>query len=191
MKEWLTVMTSSPGTTPAASSARWSAVVQFDTATACGAPTNAANSRSNAATSGPCVSHPDRMTRPAASTSASPTRGLAIGINETVLDICRPLCRSGAEGFLFPPVDQTLQAFYERDPGLEPDRILRPLDRREAPRHRIDLPLRPVIQGRRAAHHAGEQVRHLLEAGLCAAGDVEHVVGDRRFGRQHVRARDV
>ena len=53
MNEWLTVMTSSPGPTPTASSARCSAVVQFDTAQACGAPTNAANSRSNAATSGP------------------------------------------------------------------------------------------------------------------------------------------
>ncbi len=40
MKEWLTVMTSSPGPTPTASSARCSAVVQFDTAQACGAPTN-------------------------------------------------------------------------------------------------------------------------------------------------------
>ena len=40
MYEWLTVMTSSPGCTPAASSARCSAVVQLDTAQACGAPTN-------------------------------------------------------------------------------------------------------------------------------------------------------
>ena len=63
MKEWLTVMTSSPGLTPTASSARCSAVVQFETAQACGAPTNAANSRSNAATSGPCVIQPERMTR--------------------------------------------------------------------------------------------------------------------------------
>ena len=39
MNEWLTVMTSSPGPTPSASSARCSAVVQFDTAQACGAPT--------------------------------------------------------------------------------------------------------------------------------------------------------
>ena len=33
----------------------WSAVVALETAQACGAPTNAANSRSKAATSGPCV----------------------------------------------------------------------------------------------------------------------------------------
>ena len=74
------MMTSSPGRTPAASSARCSAVVQFDTAHACGAPTNAANSRSNAATSGPCVTQPLRITRRAASASGSPISGLAIGI---------------------------------------------------------------------------------------------------------------
>jgi hypothetical protein len=34
MKLWLTVMTSSPGTTPATSSARCSAVVQLETAQA-------------------------------------------------------------------------------------------------------------------------------------------------------------
>ena len=39
MKVWLTVTTSSPGPTPTASSARCSAVVQFDTAQAWGAPT--------------------------------------------------------------------------------------------------------------------------------------------------------
>src|SRR5678816_4847117 len=61
MNEWLTVTTSSPGPTPTASSARCSAVVQLDTAQACGAPTAAANSRSNAATSGPCVTHPDKI----------------------------------------------------------------------------------------------------------------------------------
>ena len=59
MNEWLTVTTSSPGPTPTASSARCSAVVQLETAQACGAPTAAANSRSKAATSGPCVTQPD------------------------------------------------------------------------------------------------------------------------------------
>src|SRR5688572_24679306 len=38
MNEWLTVTTSSPGRTPAASSAKCSAVVQLETAHACGAP---------------------------------------------------------------------------------------------------------------------------------------------------------
>src|SRR3954466_11383332 len=63
MNEWLTVITSSPAPTPTASSAKCSAVVQFDTAQACGAATCSANSRSNAATSGPWVTQPERMTR--------------------------------------------------------------------------------------------------------------------------------
>jgi hypothetical protein len=55
MNEWLTVTTSSPGPTPAARSAKCSAVVQFDTAQASVAPTYSANSFSKAATSGPWV----------------------------------------------------------------------------------------------------------------------------------------
>src|SRR3982750_1147252 len=80
MKEWLGTITSSPEPTPLASRARCSAVVQFETAQACGAPTNAANSRSKAATSGPCVTQPERIARPAAWTLASSMSGLATGI---------------------------------------------------------------------------------------------------------------
>src|SRR5207244_3058958 len=79
-KEWLTVMTSSPGPTPTASRARCSAVVQLETAQACGAPTKAANSSSNAATCGPCVTQPDRIASRAAAASSSPRLGRAIGI---------------------------------------------------------------------------------------------------------------
>ena len=39
------------------------AAVQEETATACGAPTQSANSRSNAATSGPVVTQPEASTR--------------------------------------------------------------------------------------------------------------------------------
>src|SRR6185503_2478260 len=85
MNEWLTVMTSSPGPTPTARSARCSAVVQLETAQACGAPTAAANSRSKAATSGPCVTHPDKIARRAASASCSSSQGRATGIGTVVL----------------------------------------------------------------------------------------------------------
>jgi hypothetical protein len=88
MNEWLTVTTSSPGAIPSAVSARWSAVVQLDTAHACGAATAWANSRSNAATSGPCVTQPDRMARRAASASSSPSHGRATGIAR-VVDVMR------------------------------------------------------------------------------------------------------
>src|SRR4051794_20759614 len=81
MKEWLTVTTSSPGPTPTARKARWSAAVQLATAQAWGAPTDSANSRSKAATSGPWVTHPDRIARRAASASASSSQGRAIGIS--------------------------------------------------------------------------------------------------------------
>src|SRR4051812_6648312 len=80
INEWLTVTTSSPGLTPAASKARCNAVVQLVTAQACGEPTNSANSRSNAATSGPCVTQPERITRRAASASRSSIQGFVIGI---------------------------------------------------------------------------------------------------------------
>ena len=52
--------TSSPGPTPATTRARCSAVVQLETATASSAPVNEANSRSNAATSGPWATQPER-----------------------------------------------------------------------------------------------------------------------------------
>src|SRR5258706_16216685 len=90
MYEWLTVITSSPGPISTAIRARWSALVQLDTAHACDAPTDAANSRSKAATSGPCVTQPDRIARDAASASRSSIHGRATGIIVfTVIDSAR------------------------------------------------------------------------------------------------------
>src|SRR5215813_2179209 len=80
MKEWLTVITSSPGCTPAINKARCNAVVQLDTAQAYGAPTYAAKRRSNSATFGPCVIHPDKMTSRTAAASSSPMDGLVMGL---------------------------------------------------------------------------------------------------------------
>ena len=117
MNEWLTVMTSSPGPTPAASSARCSAVVQLETAQACGAPTSAANSRSKAATSGPCVIQPLRIARRAASASASPITGLAIGI-------MRPPPAALAR---LPPSHQAAQALLEADLGSKAEQLARAL----------------------------------------------------------------
>src|ERR1043166_347424 len=80
IKEWLTVITSSPCLTPTAKRARCKAVVQLEAAHAYFAPTKAANSSSNAATSGPWVTQPERIARLAASASCSPIHGLAIGM---------------------------------------------------------------------------------------------------------------
>src|ERR1700755_3668277 len=55
-------MTSSPGPTPDAYSARCSAVVQFVVAIACAAPTRAAKACSNAWTRGPWETQPDAIT---------------------------------------------------------------------------------------------------------------------------------
>src|SRR5581483_3086612 len=79
MYEWLTVTTSSPGPTHAASSARCSAAVPDETTHACGAPKNSPSSRSNAATSGPCSTQPERITSAAASASSAASSGRAIG----------------------------------------------------------------------------------------------------------------
>src|SRR6516164_7452151 len=61
-------MTSSPGPTPAATSARCRAVVQEETATACAAPIDEANAASNSATRGPWATHPEETAAPASRT---------------------------------------------------------------------------------------------------------------------------
>src|SRR6185503_16766289 len=110
---WVTVTTSSSAPTPTPRRARWSAVVQLDTAQACGVPTAAANSSSKAATSGPCVTQPDRIARRAASASASPSSGRAIGISGSApLGNDRLPCPT-------PPGDEVAQPLLEADPGLE------------------------------------------------------------------------
>src|SRR5690348_14237012 len=100
-------MTSSPGPAPAASRARCSAVVQLETAHAYGAPTREANSDSNAATSGPCVTQPARIGLPAASASARPMNGLVMGMIESGMDSVSTL-------FLFraPPAHQAVQTLF-------------------------------------------------------------------------------
>ena len=69
---WLTVMTSSPGPTPHARSARWSASVPLPALTHSPTPAHAANSASNASVSGPSRYRPPASTRAtAASISAA------------------------------------------------------------------------------------------------------------------------
>src|SRR4029079_3246369 len=115
MNECETVMTSSPGPTPAARSARCSAVVQFDTAQANGAPTNAANSRSNAAPSGPCVSHPVVSGPRTASISACPSVGRAIGIGRSCSAVVVVVLGIGCRlSLLAPPRDDDAGAGLDR-----------------------------------------------------------------------------
>ena len=75
------VITSSPGRTPTASSARCSAAVQDVTARACRQPRKPANASSNASARGPVVSQPDRRHSTTAAISSSPSMGTAKGRN--------------------------------------------------------------------------------------------------------------
>src|SRR4051794_16192651 len=90
INEWLAVITSSPGEILSAVNARCKAVVQLDTAHAKGAPTKAANSRSNAATWGPCDTQPDSTASRAASASSFSRTGIAIGITKRPPLVCAP-----------------------------------------------------------------------------------------------------
>src|SRR5918999_3145281 len=76
------VITSSPGPTPSATSARCMAAVPEETASACSAPMYSAKRRSSSAAFGPLVSHPDRIVSATAAISSSPTAG---GWNESMV----------------------------------------------------------------------------------------------------------
>ena len=69
------VITSSPGPTPSATSARCIAAVPEETASACFAPTYSAKRRSSSAARGPVVSQPERSVSATAAISSSPTAG--------------------------------------------------------------------------------------------------------------------
>src|SRR5438034_11787018 len=69
------VITSSPGRTPTASRARWSAAVPDESARTCSASSSSPARRSSSAALGPLVSQPERIASAAAATSSSPTAG--------------------------------------------------------------------------------------------------------------------
>ncbi len=69
------VITSSPGPTPSASSARWSAAVPEVTASTCSASRYAAMRSSSSAARGPVVSQPERSVSTTAAISSSPIAG--------------------------------------------------------------------------------------------------------------------
>src|SRR4051812_20744110 len=137
MKEWVGAITSSPSPTPLASRARCSAVVQLETAHAYATSTCAANSRSKAATSGPCVTQPDSTTLRAASASAFSRTGLAIGITRplpaarpAVQYDCAPLAtnrpaRASPLQAEFPPGSQVLpRPWQSRRAAAAPDLLI-------------------------------------------------------------------
>src|SRR5262245_28769419 len=108
-------MTSSPGPSSSASNARWSAAVPLATAIACLLPTCAANSRSNAATSGPIDSHPPRRTRSTAASSSGPYSRSLRGIRHS--DMLEHLLLLGEEFLRLRVV--------VRAPDVEPEAVRR------------------------------------------------------------------
>src|SRR4051794_7079631 len=95
-------ITSSPGPIPMPSSARCSAEVPELTATQCRPSTSAENSFSNAATSGPCATMPERRTRSTAARSSSPIRGWAAGIMQGPPRVLGGLAGSALDPSLLP-----------------------------------------------------------------------------------------
>src|SRR5579859_3040515 len=189
MKEWLTVITSSPGRTPTASSARWSAVVQLATAQACGAPTMAANSRSKAATSGPCVTHPLRIERRAASASRSSIQGRATGIMRSALEAdTRYLLDLAGR---LPPGNQTTQPLIERHACLKTKHQLGLAHIGQPARSRVHLALRSILQRQIRPHDSEQRVGKVAQAGLHAARDVAYLVTYVCLCRKHVGPCDV
>src|SRR5580692_9052566 len=127
-------MTSSPGRIPATTNARCSALVQFETAQAYRLPTTAANSRSKAATSGPCVTQPEWITLAAASASSAPITGRISGSRvrtSDTNDLTLPL----------PPSDETAKALLKRNVCTETNHPFRFAGIGKTPGHRINLPL--------------------------------------------------
>src|SRR5262249_52777681 len=114
-----------------------------------------ANSRSNAATSGPCVTHPERIVRRAASASRSPIHGLATGIvpfSGTRLLLTHSHGRTNWQGpqgslglLLSPPRDQSLQALSNGDLRFETDLLLRSSDISQTPWYCIHFARRAIL----------------------------------------------
>ena len=178
-------MTSSPGPTPTASRARCSAVVQFDTAQACGRAGEAANSCSKAATSGPCVIQPERMTSAAASASCLADHGP--GDRDHAGG-----CRRAARPARPPPGDELVDALLEVDFASKPSssRRLRSSARRRGTG--FTGALRAVLGTSSAGHMCSSERRaRSSRRGLRPAADVETLSSLASIARQDVRARDV
>src|SRR4051812_41999635 len=116
------VITSSPGPTPSATSARCIAAVPEETASACFAPTYSAKRRSSSAAFSAVVSQPERIVRATASISSSPTAG---GWNDSmVLRLDERSCTGRPEayesGSSSGPFERLLPARPDRLDGADP-----------------------------------------------------------------------
>ena len=81
-----------------------------------------------------------------------------------------------------PPLHELAKAFLERHLRVEADQALGLADVRQPPPDRSGFPRRTIFRREIDTHHAAECGGQFGEAGFGPAGDIEHVVGDRRIG---------
>ena len=155
-KQWLTVTTSSPGPTPAASSARCRAVVQFETAQAWGAPTKRRELGLERGDLRP-LRQPAALHHggDAAAPPPSPSQGRAIGIMPPA-----PPGRRRRHGW------RATSATSSRSPCSSGTELTKPsscsaaVGAGQPSWHRIDRPLWPVFGHEiGSAHRRGEESR--------------------------------
>src|SRR3954463_1223653 len=164
-------ITSSPGPTPAARYARWSAAVQLETATAWRPPTYSANTSSNAAVRGPMVSQPERRVSATAWRSSSSTRRSKNGIsgNVSVAAVIGIRERAGGEG-----ISHLADAVGDGHRSLEAKHLAHLVE--------ADLVVARVVVLANVAHLAGVELALdrlddvELAVVLAGAADVEHLV---------------
>src|SRR5664280_1035336 len=180
--------TSSPGPIPATCSARCSAVVQDDTATAYGDCMRAANVSSNSLTRGPCATQPERRTSVTAATSSSPSHGCMTLMRSTSdrpaqLGVGLPLDQ--------PPVDEAVQPLVQADRGGPAQVVAGSRGRRQTPGNAVHLAGRSELDGQVRTHRPQQRLGQAAQGGLLLAGDVVHAFGHVRGGRQQVGVCDV
>src|SRR6185503_3554570 len=146
-----------------------------------------ANSRSKAATSGPCVTHPERMARRAASASSSSIQGRATGImgrsgqahGRSLRSLRVPVADHLGLEKLFRrlvlrsiPVEQALEAVLEGYPGAESENPPRHGDVR-AESQNVSGPRRIVRHAERTLGHRGNGDRKVVDADFAAAAEIQ------------------
>ncbi len=163
--------TSSPAPTPATTSARCSAVVQFEVATACSASWASANLPSNSADPGP-LGDPaggDDLADGRDLLAAQPRLHDVDPVHDTPVRL-RPAAISSRSG--------CHQATSSRSPcssihlGAEAEVLPRGRDVGEPADDAVDGAVRAVLDLQVRAHHAEQRLGQLEQAGLGAAGDV-------------------
>src|SRR5262245_28505716 len=178
-------ITSSPGFSPSAATARCSAVVQELVATLWGAPVNAENFCSNSLTYGPCTTQPLSSGRCTARSSSGPKTGFVIGM----LMPASPR-RRGHLTVLPPPLHHRAQSFLQRHRRPEAEQPFGLLGTADAVRDE-HLLLRPVLGAELRTGQPKQVLDQLVNRGLDAHADVEELVGHVGLHGEDVRPGDV